>query len=108
MSSKLTEEQKTEIRKLLSDGLNSKAIADYMGISARQVAAVAAHVTMGSYQEELNEKELEINIPEIEPQKELTDNKDECIVECKYNKNFKKWEPVKEGTSVDTIIDVKD
>jgi hypothetical protein len=48
------------------------------------------------------------NIEKSKWLKELTDTKDECIVECKYNKNFKKWEPVKEGTSVDTIIDVKD
>ena len=48
------------------------------------------------------------NIEKSKWLKELTDSKDECIVECKYNQNFKKWEPVKEGTSVDTVIDVKD
>jgi hypothetical protein len=40
--------------------------------------------------------------------KELTDKNDECIVECKYNTLFQKWEPVKEGSAVDTVIDVKD
>ena len=40
--------------------------------------------------------------------KDLTERNDECIVECKYNTLFKKWEPVKEGSAVDTVIDVKD
>ena len=61
MSSKLTEEQKIEIRKLLFDGLDSKSIADYLGISARQVAAIAAHVTMGSYKENFYQRKIEKN-----------------------------------------------
>ncbi len=48
------------------------------------------------------------NIEKSKWLKELTDKKDECIVECKFNPLFKKWEPVKEGSSVDTVIDVKD
>ena len=48
------------------------------------------------------------NIEKSKWLKELTDKNDECIVECKYNPLFKKWEPVKEGSSVDTVIDVKD
>ena len=48
------------------------------------------------------------NIEKSKWLKELTDKNDECIVECKFNPLFKKWEPVKEGTSVDTVIDVKD
>lgn len=48
------------------------------------------------------------NIEQSKWLKELTDKKDECIVECKYNPLFKKWEPVKEGSSLDTVIDVKD
>ena len=48
------------------------------------------------------------NIEQSKWLKELTDKKDECIVECKYNSLFKKWEPVKEGSSLDTVIDVKD
>ena len=48
------------------------------------------------------------NIEKSQWLKELTDKNDECIVECKYNTLFKKWEPVKEGTSVDTIIDIKE
>jgi len=48
------------------------------------------------------------NIEKSKWLKELTDKNDECIVECKFNPLFKKWEPVKEGSSVDTVIDVKD
>jgi len=48
------------------------------------------------------------NIEKSQWLKELTDKNDECIVECKYNTLFKKWEPIKEGTSVDTIIDIKE
>ena len=47
------------------------------------------------------------NIEKSKWLKDLTDKKDECIVECKFNEIFKKWEPVKEGVSPDTIIDVK-
>ena len=48
------------------------------------------------------------NIEKSKWLKEYTDNNDNCIVECKYNKRFSKWEPVKEGNTVDTVIDVKD
>tara|TARA_B100000686_G_scaffold304186_1_gene341621 strand:- start:225 stop:1181 length:957 start_codon:yes stop_codon:yes gene_type:complete len=48
------------------------------------------------------------NIEKSQWLKNLTDSNDECIVECKFNPLFKKWEPVKEGSSVDTVIDVKD
>ena len=51
------------------------------------------------------------SIPDIQTSKwvkELTDTKDECIVECKYNPLFKKWVPVKEGTSIDTLLDIKE
>jgi len=78
MSSKLTEEQKIEIRKLLFDGLDSKSIADYLGISARQVAAIAAHVTMGSYKENFYQRKIEKNDQiktKIFPKFELTKNK---------------------------------
>ena len=49
------------------------------------------------------------SIPDIKTSqwlKELTETKDECIVECKMNPLFNKWVPMKEGTKVDTIIDV--
>ena len=41
--------------------------------------------------------------------KELTDSKDECFVECKFNPLFQKWSPLinKETNTADTIIDVK-
>ena len=49
------------------------------------------------------------SIPNIKTSKwlkELIDTKDECVVECKLNPRFKKWVPMKEGTKIDTIIDV--
>tara|TARA_B100001094_G_scaffold333398_1_gene411459 strand:+ start:12005 stop:12961 length:957 start_codon:yes stop_codon:yes gene_type:complete len=48
------------------------------------------------------------NIKTSEWLNELTSIKDECIVECKYNPLFKKWMPMKEGTGIDTIIDIKE
>ena len=48
------------------------------------------------------------NIEKSQWLKELTEKNDECIVECKFNQRFRKWEPVKEGTTLDTVIDVKD
>tara|TARA_Y100000817_G_scaffold314943_2_gene316258 strand:+ start:2508 stop:3464 length:957 start_codon:yes stop_codon:yes gene_type:complete len=51
------------------------------------------------------------SIPDIQTSKwvkELTDTKDEAIVECKYNPLFKKWVPVKEGSQVDTLLDIKE
>tara|TARA_B100000575_G_scaffold97862_1_gene78077 strand:+ start:167 stop:1123 length:957 start_codon:yes stop_codon:yes gene_type:complete len=51
------------------------------------------------------------SIPDIQTSKwvkELTDTKDEAIVECKYNPLFKKWVPVKEGSRVDTLLDIKE
>lgn len=49
------------------------------------------------------------SIPNIKTSKwlkELIDTKDECIVECKLHPKFKKWVPMKEGTKIDTILDV--
>ena len=40
--------------------------------------------------------------------KELCENKDECIVECKFNTMFQKWVPIKEGSAIDTLLDVKE
>ena len=48
------------------------------------------------------------NIEKSQWLKELTEKNDECIVECIFNQRFKKWEPVKEGSTLDTVIDVKD
>ena len=56
------------------------------------------------------EKHSYASIPDIQTSqwvKELTDTKSECIVECKYNPLFKKWVPIKEGSSLDTILDIK-
>ena len=49
------------------------------------------------------------SIPDYKTSKwihDLTSIKDECIVECKYNKLFNKWYPIKEGSSIDTITDI--
>ena len=40
--------------------------------------------------------------------KELCEKKDECIVECKFNTLFQKWVPIKEGSAIDTLLDVKE
>lgn len=48
----LTEAQKNKIKNLLHQGIESKAVAEYLGVSSRQVAAIAAHITMGSYADE--------------------------------------------------------
>ena len=51
------------------------------------------------------------SIPDIQTSKwvkELCDKNEECMVECKYNSLFKKWVPIKEGTNIDTILDVKE
>ena len=50
------------------------------------------------------------SIPDIQTSKwvkELCDNIDECIVDCKYNSLFKKWVPIKTGEKIDTFLDVK-
>jgi hypothetical protein len=51
------------------------------------------------------------SIPDIQTSrwvKELTDTNTEAIVQCKLNPLFKKWVPIKEGKSTDTLLDVKD
>jgi len=45
----LSEEQKSEILKLLDSGCDRKTIADRVGVTPAQVSAVAAHLTMGTY-----------------------------------------------------------
>ena len=55
------------------------------------------------------EKHSYASIPNIETSrwvKELVDTKTEAIVECSFHKKFMKWTPIKEGTSIDTILDV--
>jgi len=55
------------------------------------------------------EKHSYASIPNIETcrwVKELVDTKTEAIVECSFHKKFMKWIPIKEGTSIDTILDV--
>lgn len=51
------------------------------------------------------------SIPDIKTSKwmkELSDSSDELNVECKYNSQFKKWVPVKQGNRVDSSIDCPD
>ena len=48
------------------------------------------------------------SIPNIQTSKwmkELSDSSDELNVQCKYNPQFKKWIPVKQGNRVDSEID---
>ena len=52
MVKQLTDEQKNKIKDLLHQGVESKTVAEYLGVSSRQVAAIAAHITMGSYDKE--------------------------------------------------------
>ena len=55
------------------------------------------------------EKHSYASIPDIKTSewvKKLVGEKNEAIVECKWNPLFNKWAPVKEGTSVDTLLDV--
>lgn len=40
--------------------------------------------------------------------KDLTDTKEECFVECKFNDIFSKWTPVREVSTLDTVLDIKD
>tara|TARA_Y100000590_G_scaffold315437_1_gene356732 strand:+ start:1112 stop:2068 length:957 start_codon:yes stop_codon:yes gene_type:complete len=50
------------------------------------------------------------SIPDIQTSKwmkHLTDSKEECIVECKYNTLFQKWMPIQESTTIDSILDIK-
>lgn len=49
MPPRITDEQRTAIRRALSNGESTANIAKIIGVTIRQVAAVAAHVTMGSY-----------------------------------------------------------
>lgn len=50
MATKLTDNQKQEIIALLEQGIDKKVIALSVGATARQVAAVAAHRTMRTYE----------------------------------------------------------
>ena len=81
LAQKLTEEQKLKIRDMLRQGVESKAIAEYVGVTSGQVAAIAAHITMGSYdkeqtkigsalvEEETPSSKILSNLEQIEPSK---------------------------------------
>lgn len=53
MATKLTDSQKQEIIALLGQGIDKKTIALSVGVTAGQVAAVAAHCTMRTYEKNL-------------------------------------------------------
>ena len=49
------------------------------------------------------------SIPNIDTSRwvyELHNSKDPCIVECSFNPLFQKWVPIKEGTIIDTILEI--
>ena len=50
---------------MLRQGVESKAIAEYLGVTSGQVAAIAAHVTMGSYDKE--QSKIGSDLTEEEP-----------------------------------------
>ena len=47
---RLTVGERQVVLQMLADGLDKEVIAEEAGITSRQVAAVAAHVTMGTYE----------------------------------------------------------
>src|SRR5687768_1546093 len=51
MPPRINETQRLAIRRALADGKSHVTIASEVGVTVRQVAAVAAHITMGSYGE---------------------------------------------------------
>lgn len=56
------------------------------------------------------EKHSYASIPDLKTSewvKKLVGEKTEAIVECKWNPLFNKWAPLKEGTSVDTLLDIQ-
>ena len=66
MAQKLTEGQKLKIRDMLRQGVESKAIAESLGVTSGQVAAISAHVTMGSYDK--GQTKTDFDLAEDEPQ----------------------------------------
>jgi DNA phosphorothioation-dependent restriction protein DptH len=50
MKERITPEQRKQIRKLLSEGHDRATVAAFVGVSPAQVAAVRAHVSMGTYE----------------------------------------------------------
>ena len=111
MAQKLTEEQKLKIRDMLRQGVESKAIAEYLGVTSGQVAAIAAHVTMGSYDKEqskigsdLTEEEppsskILSDLEQIEPQKSNKVNSGILLGENIETGDDDYWNPFPESGS---------
>lgn len=49
MTKKLSTDQRVQILALLREGIQTRVIAERLGVNPRQVAAIAAHVTMNTY-----------------------------------------------------------
>ena len=49
MTKKLTPDERASIIDMLREGLQTRAIAERLGVNLRQVAAIAAHLTMNTY-----------------------------------------------------------
>ena len=84
MTQKLTEEQKLKIRDMLHQGVESKAIAEYLGVSTGQVAAISAHITMGSYEKE--QTNTGNSTSQEKPQKSKILNDTKILQSSKHNK----------------------
>lgn len=64
MRTRITSEQRHQIIQLLSQRYPRDKIATIVGVSSGQVAAIAAHVTMGTYA-------LDVNIRDVQPRSDL-------------------------------------
>jgi DNA phosphorothioation-dependent restriction protein DptH len=51
LTTKLSAEQRGQIIALLREGIQTRTIAERLGINPRQVAAIAAHLTMNTYED---------------------------------------------------------
>lgn len=59
MRTRITSEQRHQIIQLLSKGYARDKIATIVGVSSGQVAAIAAHVTMGTYALDVNTRDVQ-------------------------------------------------
>ena len=111
MAKKLSEGQKLKIRDMLRQGVESKAIAEHLGVTSGQVAAISAHVTMGSYdkgqtktdfdlaEEEPPSSKILSNLEQIEPQKSNKVNSGILLGENIETGDDDYWDPFPESGS---------
>ena len=107
LAQKLTEEQKLKIRDMLRQGVESKAIAEHLGVTSGQVAAISAHVTMGSYdkeqtkigsalvEEETPSSKILFNLERIDPSKTSNVKSGILLGENIETGEDDYWDPVK-------------